>query len=239
MFEPADEGKYKAEMNEASYDDAIAELRNIVDQAVDLGEEARELVRQYFRDELSRLEGYGAFDFAYSSNRYDVTLGRFVDRLEEEGYDGDIDDDDLDEGIAKTQKAHGLVVAKMKELAKQYKAGDKSVIAQLKDLTAKKKQLEKQLEKDVAGKNRGQQLDPNINEYRGVQDDLISIIKDKAEDSGFSHEEETEEIIEFLQGIEFDDNGSIAAVYETVKEEKATYCGGCGKTHKKSSGCPK
>ena len=67
--------------------------------------------------------------------------------------------DDMDEGVAKTQKAHGLVVAKMKELAKQYKAGDTSVVAQLKDLTAKKKQLEKQLEKDVAGKNRNQQLD--------------------------------------------------------------------------------
>ena len=55
----------------------------------------------------------------------------------------------------------------MKELAKQYKAGDTSVVAQLKDLTAKKKQLEKQLEKDVAGKNRNQQLDTNIDEAEG------------------------------------------------------------------------
>jgi len=76
------------------------------------------------------------------------------------GIKADFDDygSDTNEGIAKTQKAHGLVVAKMKELAKQYKAGDTSVVAQLKDLTAKKKQLEKQLEKDVAGKNRGQEL---------------------------------------------------------------------------------
>jgi hypothetical protein len=96
----------------------------------------------------------------------------------------------MGEGIAKTQKAHGLVVAKMKELAKQYKAGDTSVIAQLKDLTAKKKQLEKQLEKDVAGKNRNQQLDTNIEE-------------------------------------------------QPIQEEKATYCGRCKTTHKKSSGCPK
>jgi len=298
MFEPANEGKYKsdaqrkaihakkAEMNEASYDDAISELRDIVDRAVDLGEEAREVVRQYFPNESSRLEAYGAFDLVYSNNRYDTTLGKFVDRLEEEGYDDDMDESlnegtdlydrngisikryfggqdkgvmvqitigskyitvpvseypflvramqsvqedlkdmsrqlprgkNMDEGIAKTQKAHGLVVAKMKELAKQYKAGDKSVVAQLKDLTAKKKQLEKQLEKDVAGKNRGQQLDTSINEYRGVGDDLVKIIKDKAEDSGFSHEEETQEIIEFLQGIEFDDNGNIDAVYEEYK----------------------
>jgi hypothetical protein len=139
------------------------------------------------------------------------------------GIRADFDDygSGTNEGLAKTQKAHGLVVAKMKELAKQYKAGDKSVIAQLKDLTAKKKQLEKQLEKDVAGKNKNQQLDTSVNEYRGVQDDLINIIKGKAEDSGFSHEEETEEIIEFLQGVEFDDNGSIAAVYEKVTKEAA------------------
>jgi len=107
------------------------------------------------------------------------------------GIRSDFDDygSDTNEGIAKTQKAYGLVVAKMKELAKQYKAGDTSVITQLKDLTAKKKQLEKQLEKDVAGKNRGQQLDTSVE--------------------------------------------------ETIKEEKATYCGRCKTTHKKSSGCPK
>ena len=106
--------------------------------------------------------------------------------------------DDMDEGLAKTQKAHGLVVAKMKELAKQYKAGDKSVVAQLKDLTAKKKQLEKQLEKDVAGKNRGQQLDTSINEYRGVADDIKAIIRDKAADSGFDEQEEAMEVMEFI-----------------------------------------
>lgn len=83
------------------------------------------------------------------------------------------EDGSLEEGIAKTQKAHGLVVAKMKELAKQYKAGDTSVVAQLKDLTAKKKQLEKQLEKDVAGKNRNQQLDTNIDEGAEEYDDVL------------------------------------------------------------------
>ena len=87
--------------------------------------------------------------------------------------------------IGKIQKAHGLVVAKMKELAKLYKAGDKSVVDQLKDLTAKKKQLEKQLDKAVAGTGVGQELDG------------------------------------------------------TIDEEKATYCGACGKTHKKSQSCPK
>ena len=67
--------------------------------------------------------------------------------------------DDMDEGVAKTKKAHDLVVNKMKELAKKYKAGDKSVLDQLKDLTAKKKSLEAMLDKDVADTGRDQELD--------------------------------------------------------------------------------
>ena len=43
---------------------------------------AKEIVRTYFPNELSRLEGYGAFNLMYSNNRYDVTLGKFVDGLE-------------------------------------------------------------------------------------------------------------------------------------------------------------
>ena len=56
-------------------------------------DEAREIVRTYFPNELSRLEGYGAFNLMYSNNRYDVTLGKFVDGLEEGDYD-DLDDED-------------------------------------------------------------------------------------------------------------------------------------------------
>ena len=67
---------------------------------------------------------------------------------------------------AKIQKAHGLVVAKMKELAKLYKAGDHSVVGQLKDLTAKKKSLEAQLDKAVAGIGVGQEYDDTVNEEK-------------------------------------------------------------------------
>ena len=67
--------------------------------------------------------------------------------------------DDMDEGVAKTKKAHDLVVNKMKELAKKYKEGDKSVVDQLKDLTAKKKSLEAMLDKDVAGTGKDQELE--------------------------------------------------------------------------------
>ena len=61
-----------------------------------------------------------------------------------------------------------------------------------------------------------------LNEYQGSGEDIINIIKDKAEDSGFSEEEETQEVIEFLHDLKFDDNGNIEAELEEKKvtEEK-------------------
>ena len=69
------------------------ELRNIVDEIDQKADEARDIVRDIFPNELSRLDGYGAFNAMYSANRYDVTLGGFVDRLEEEGYE-------IEDGVA-------------------------------------------------------------------------------------------------------------------------------------------
>ena len=74
-------------------DDAIYELRDIVDQIEQLSDDARSIVQRNFPNELSRLDGYGAFNLMYSNNRYDVTLGKFVDGLEEGDYD-DLDDED-------------------------------------------------------------------------------------------------------------------------------------------------
>ena len=69
-------------------------------------------------------------------------------------------------GAKKIQKAYDLVITMMKDLAKKYKAGDKSVVDQLKTLTITKKKLEKQLDNAVSGTNMGQDLDEkNINEY--------------------------------------------------------------------------
>ena len=83
-------------------DNAIGELGDIIRDIDDKADEAREIVRQVFPNELSRLDAYGAFNMTYSNNRYDVTLGRFVERLEEEGYeieDGEVYvNEDLDVG---------------------------------------------------------------------------------------------------------------------------------------------
>jgi len=85
----------KKDMNE-NEEDAIMELRNIVDDVEEKADEAREVIRQYFPDELSRLDAYGVFNVAYSNNRYDTTLGKFVDNLEAGEYDSL--DEDLDVG---------------------------------------------------------------------------------------------------------------------------------------------
>ena len=152
----------KGGMNERLNGDqqsALMDLQNILDQAAQLGDEARSIIQDTFPEELRGAEAYDVFNFGSSSNSYDNTLESLISDIERRFSEDEGDDDDMDEGVAKTKKAHGLVVAKMKELAKQYKAGDTSVVDQLKDLTAKKKQLEKQLEKDVAGTGRDQELE--------------------------------------------------------------------------------
>ena len=82
----------------------------------------------------------------------------------------------MNHSAGKIQKTHGEVVAKMKELAKQYKAGDKSVVSQLKDLTAKKRELEKALEKKVSSIGNNQQLghdDQRLDELSGDQKEAL------------------------------------------------------------------
>ena len=83
----------KENIEEFEVDDAIMELRRIVDEIEEKADEARDIVRDIFPNELSRLDGYGAFNAMYSANRYDTTLGKFVDRLEEEGYE-------IEDGVA-------------------------------------------------------------------------------------------------------------------------------------------
>ena len=178
---------YTDKVNEELSDDqrdALEELERILDKASELGGEARDIIAQSFPNHLSQGDAYGAFNFGDSSNSYDTTLSSIVQNI----YDGD---EDMDEGVAKTKKAHDLVVNKMKELAKKYRAGDKSVIDQLKDLTAKKKSLEAMLDKDVADTGRGQEL----SEGRGDMDDIKSIIRDRAANSGFEEREEAAEVI--------------------------------------------
>ena len=116
-------GQELAEVTKYEVDDAIGELGDIIRAIDDKAEEAREIVRQVFPNELSRLDAYGAFNGMHSANRYDVTLGGFVDRLEEEGYE--IEDGEVftNEGMTvvghtpeERKKNAEELVAKAKEL---------------------------------------------------------------------------------------------------------------------------
>ena len=91
--------KVNENYSEAEIDDAVMELRDIVDEIEQKEGEARDIVRLYFPNELSRLDGYGAFSNMYSANRYDVTLGGFIDRLEEEGFE-------IEDGVAYVNEGH-------------------------------------------------------------------------------------------------------------------------------------
>ena len=79
--------KINEDVEDFEVDQAISELQNIVRDISQKAEEARDIIRDIFPNELSSLDAYGVFDIPYSANRYDTTLGRFVERLEEEGYE--------------------------------------------------------------------------------------------------------------------------------------------------------
>jgi len=155
-------GEIKKGLNErlnGDQQEALMDLQNILDRAAQLGDEARSIIQDTFPEELRGAEAYDVFNFGSSSNSYDNTLESLISDIERRFSEDEGDDDDMDEGVAKTKKAHDLVINKMKQLAKQYKSGDTSVISQLKDLTAKKKSLEAMLDRDVAGTGRDQELD--------------------------------------------------------------------------------
>ena len=169
----AEKGELK-EVTEDEVQDAIGELRDLIDQIESKGEEAREVVRQVFPNELSRLDAYGAFSNMYSANRYDVTLGGFVDRLEEEGFE-------IEDGEVFTNEGRSLSnikadIDKVKQLAPkinklpQDDPKRKAFIAKVKKLNQEKKDHEALMHKKVAKTGAGQELDTTIDESTDLYD---------------------------------------------------------------------
>ena len=72
--------------------------------------------------------------------------------------------------LNKIQKSYDQTISIMKDLAKKYKAGDKSVVDQLKTLTITKKKLEKQLDDKISGTGRDQELTINESASRDLDD---------------------------------------------------------------------
>jgi len=103
-------------INELSGDqtDALYELRNILDEASALGDQARDIIRQSFPRMLSKGDAYGAFEFGTSGNRYDTTLSSIIDEIEEY-YDEE--EDDMDEGKYKSDAQRKAIYATKAEKA--------------------------------------------------------------------------------------------------------------------------
>ena len=63
--------------------EAQARLLEILEEARDLGNEARGLMREYFPSLAEQGDAYGAFTLGSSWNRYDTTLESLVEATEE------------------------------------------------------------------------------------------------------------------------------------------------------------
>jgi hypothetical protein len=135
--------------------EAIYDLQNILDQAAQLGDEARQIVKQHFPNELSAGEAYDVFSFGTSSNSYDKTLETLISDIERTAEE---EDEDMDEG-RNVDDLYDITVHTMKRLAAKYKAGDKSVVPHLKKLTDVKKKLEQEKIKKASNIGKGQELD--------------------------------------------------------------------------------
>ena len=79
-------------------EEGLMELRNIIDEASVLGDQARQVFSQYFPSMLSKAEAYGVFDFVESSNRYDTTLVSMAEEIDEY-YDEEEDEDMMQEDL--------------------------------------------------------------------------------------------------------------------------------------------
>ena len=144
--------------------EAIYDLQNILDQAAQLGDEARQIVKQHFPNELSAGEAYDVFSFGTSSNSYDKTLETLISDIERTAEE---EDEDMDEG-RNVDDLYDITVHTMKRLAAKYKAGDKSVVPHLKKLTDVKKKLEQEKIKKASNIGKGQELD-TVNEGKGIK----------------------------------------------------------------------
>ena len=107
---------------------------------------------------------------------------------------------------AAVKKEYDALVGKMKQLAQHYKTAEgekkEKIVAALRQHTARKRELEAELDDVVAGTGRGQELDTTVNEYRGAQEDIIEVIKQMALQGDGDEIEAAMEVMEFI-GQEF------------------------------------
>ena len=194
----AEKGELKEELTDDQRD-ALEALEDILNQAGDLGNQARDIIADTFPSYLSQGDAYGAFNFGDSSNSYDTTLSSIVQQIYDEGDDFDLDEDDnpVPQGkhikVDDMQFMHDQIVSRMKMLAKIYKEkgpeatvmlgpnNDRKVkvVDTLKILTKKKRELEDAIQNKVAGIGTDQELDERQSHPVMVQQRIANTKKAK------------------------------------------------------------
>lgn len=123
---------------------------------------------------------------ALKSADYQDTI-EYADKL---GLQETTNEQEVDETLNKfsqVQSALAKVTEKMKALAQQYKAGDTSVVDQLKDLTAKKKILSAELEKWAGNIGTDHEYDDSVNEdHSSNPNDKYTVKKCSKKDEPFA-----------------------------------------------------
>ena len=118
------------------FDDNPGGVEIIADWIISIPEFVKKLANEYTTDEL---ENFGLYDVdGYDAEDEDIEEAELPKKFNSGKY-----------SVAKLQKAHDVITGVMKDLAKKYKAGDKSVVSQLKDLTKQKKHVESLLDAKV------------------------------------------------------------------------------------------
>lgn len=143
---------------------SVRDAKKAQDAIADLGYRSKKDFEDQGSNEYIFFNSSDAYDAAKSLDAMDIeveNMEEFLD-MDESKFISEVVNTTLNEmGVARIQKALDAIKEHMRELAKLYKAGDKSVIDQLKELTARKKFLEAELEKAVAGTGVGQELEDN------------------------------------------------------------------------------
>lgn len=243
--EVPEEPEAEGDLDVGHQDDEPSMLKNDV---YDIAVYAAKLYKQLHKYDQSD----GEVDFPHWWQGRVIKAREFISSaqhyLEAEEKQPAIDQLALEEGVEeasanKIKKEYDELVAKMKQLAQHYKSaeGEKKakIVAALKQHTARKRELEVALDKAVSGTGAGQELDTTVSEqYRKGFDTLIEAIKELNTDGDeVSAALDAMEFIGQHYGIDFEFGRGASRMEETIKEEKSTCCGRCGRKHVKGTKC--
>ena len=202
--ETPEEPEAEGDLDVGHQDDEPSMLKNDV---YDIAVYAAKLYKQLHKYDQSD----GEVDFPHWWQGKVIKAREFISSaqhyLEAEEKQPAIDQLALEEGVEEAsanaiKKEYDALVGKMKQLAQHYKTaeGEKKakIVAALKQHTARKKELEAQLDNAVAGTGADQELDTSVNELRGSGDDIIEVIKAMAMEMDGDEIDAAMEVMEFI-----------------------------------------